>query len=339
MKGVLDSIKLSRQEEQVLVLSMSGLGDREVGEAMSLSTETVRTYWKRIRKKLDGGTRAEIIALLSQRGVRAELEAKQTENELLLKEIARRRQAEAQLQYQLGLVKSITDGAADAIFMLDARGRVTFSSLAATQIFGWNPDELEGKVFHEVFHHHRPDGREYPIAECPLQLVLRNDETVRNHEDQFFDKKGKPVAVSCSNAPIKSGGKVTGAVLIVRDVTEEKASARALQMSELRYKSLFENTLNPIFLMDHKCRCLDANQAVTKVFGYSRKETVGKDLCQTVLGPRALELVEAVRAGGPWTGSWIAHRADGSEVNCFGLAQPDRAGPDAYIWLTLRPEG
>jgi PAS domain S-box-containing protein len=74
-------------------------------------------------------------------------------------DITERKRAEERLAYQLNLTETITDNAADPLFMTDARGRVTFMNPAAEQTFGWNREELLGRVLHEQIHHHRPDGR------------------------------------------------------------------------------------------------------------------------------------------------------------------------------------
>lgn len=89
--------KLSKQEQQVLILTMAGRQDREIADQLGIQLDTVRVYWKRIRAKTDRATRAEVIALMASETSSEELEAAQRENELLLGEIVRRRGVEEEL--------------------------------------------------------------------------------------------------------------------------------------------------------------------------------------------------------------------------------------------------
>ena len=62
----------------------------------------------------------------------------------------------------------ILSSAGEGIFGLDLDGKVTFINPAAARMFGWEPDELVGKPFHETLHHTRSDGCPYPAEECPI---------------------------------------------------------------------------------------------------------------------------------------------------------------------------
>ena len=147
----------------------------------------------------------------------------------VLGEVTERKWAEEALQYQLGLTRTITDNAADSLFLWDTEGRVTFMNPAAEETFGWRQEELLGEVLHDRMHHHHPDGRPYPMSECPLIKVFESGRTLRDHEDVFYRKDGSAVDVACSHAPIVVDGRITGAVLVVRNITERKQNEEAQQ--------------------------------------------------------------------------------------------------------------
>jgi PAS domain S-box-containing protein len=167
---------------------------------------------------------------------------------LLFQDVTERRRAEAELRRELQVRDAITANAADALFLMDAAGRITFLNPAAERTFGWRADEVVGRVLHDVLHHHRPDGTPFPFAECPLGEVMRSGRTLQGHEELFFRKDGSPVPVLCSNAPLRSAeGAITGGVLVVSDISERKAaeeelrrSAEALRLSEERYRALVD---------------------------------------------------------------------------------------------------
>jgi len=161
-------------------------------------------------------------------------------NLALTAEIAERQRAEAALRYQLNLNRTITDNTAEALFMLDKGRRATFVNPAAEEMFGWQAEELLGKVLHNQIHYKHLDGTSFPMEECPLGEVFRSGQALRNHEDFFIRRDGSFVPVYCSNVPILVDGVVTGAVLAVSDITERK---RAEEERERLYREAQEAIL------------------------------------------------------------------------------------------------
>src|SRR5215217_3606693 len=186
-------------------------------------------------------------------------------------ERAKRKRAEEALQYQLGLTRTITDNAADSLFLWDTEGRVTFINPAAEETFGWRQEELLGEVLHDRMHHH-PDGRPYPMSECPLIKVFESGQTLRDHEDVFFCRDGSAVDVACSHAPIVVDGRITGAVLVVRDITERKRAQDALRASEECFKTTFEQAAVGVAHVALDGSWIRVNQRLCDILGYPRGE-------------------------------------------------------------------
>jgi PAS domain S-box-containing protein len=158
-------------------------------------------------------------------------------------DISSEKRAELELEQQSELLKTISDNATAALFMMNAQGRCTFMNPAAEAMIGFSLDEIRDMPLHDAIHHHHPDGRPYPIAECPIDRALPEDSSVRAHEDVFIRKNGDMFPVVCAAAPIfDDEGKPVGTVVEVRDVTAEKESQLAVRVSEQRYRSLVEAT-------------------------------------------------------------------------------------------------
>jgi len=186
-------------------------------------------------------------------------------------ERAKRKRAEEALQYQLGLTRTITDNAADSLFLWDTEGRVTFINPAAEETFGWRQEELLGEVLHDRMHHH-PDGRPYPMSECPLIKVFESGQTLRDHEDVFFRRDGSVVDVACSHAPIVVDGRITGAVLAVRDITERKRAREAPRESEEYFKTTFEQAAVGVAHVALDGSWIRVNQKLCDILGYPSEE-------------------------------------------------------------------
>jgi len=93
-------------------------------------------------------------------------------------------------------------------------------------------------------------------------------------------------------APIKSpDGKIIGAIETLRDLTEDKRAKEEIELqdkklsylyekhkkSEDRYRSLFNDNPNPIFIVDRQTlEILDVNHRVENEYGYNKSEILGK---------------------------------------------------------------
>ena len=92
---------------------------------------------------------------------------------------------------------------ADALYMVDPRGRIRFLNAAALRILGYEDErQLLGRPSHDTIHYLRPDGTPFPAGECPMLRPRLNGETVRVEEDWFVRQDGSLVAVSYSSAPV-----------------------------------------------------------------------------------------------------------------------------------------
>ena len=141
------------------------------------------------------------------------------------------------LGQQLSLMQAIASAAPDALFVTDAQGRITYMNPAAEGMFGYTAGEVLGKVTHDVFHYQRPDGTPLPISECVVAQAWKSGKTFLAREDVNFRKGGAAIDVSCSRAPLFEDGRITGSVLIVRDISQQK-------LAEKQYQSLQEQFLH-----------------------------------------------------------------------------------------------
>jgi two-component system cell cycle sensor histidine kinase/response regulator CckA len=150
----------------------------------------------------------------------------------LIKDDTDLKQSEELLQYQLNLADAITSNAAEALFLVDSESRTTFANPTAEAMFGWTSEELVGQPLHQKLHYGL-EGTPPSIEDGYLApRVLVSGETVREQEGFFIHKNGQSVPISCSIAPIRGDGNVAGAVLVVRDLTEQRRTELAERENE-----------------------------------------------------------------------------------------------------------
>jgi PAS domain S-box-containing protein len=122
---------------------------------------------------------------------------------------------------------------ADALYVVDAAGQITFLNPAALKILGYaDEDELLGRISHETIHYMRPDGSPFPAAECPLLRPRLTGEAIHLDLDWFVRKDTTHVAVSYSSAPVNlPDGR--GAVVAFRDISD-RLRLKELEASRTR---------------------------------------------------------------------------------------------------------
>ncbi len=169
------------------------------------------------------------------------------------KDVTERKRIDDERARTLTLLDTLATHAAEALFLMDEQGRTTFMNPAAERMFGWSRAEMQGEVLHSVVHYKRPDGAAFPIEECVIGRVMSRGEPVLGHEDDFVHKDGHFIPVSCSNAPVITQGRITGAVLVVRDLTEqrraEKESAQRAEFEQQLIGIVSHDLRNPISAM------------------------------------------------------------------------------------------
>jgi PAS domain S-box-containing protein len=182
------------------------------------------------------------------------------------------KRVQEQLARQYELTEALAKYAEDAIFLMDPEGRITYANPAAVRLFEYQPEEMLGEVLHDLLHHSYPDGRPFPVDECPTTTMLEGEGPIPVYETVFFKKDGEQVHVSCSHGRVLQGGKVIGSVKIVHDITDRILTERKLFESTHRLQTLFDNAQDTILVAGDDARYLDCNPAAVELLGYSREE-------------------------------------------------------------------
>jgi PAS domain S-box-containing protein len=134
----------------------------------------------------------------------------------------------------------ILNAAGEGIYGLDSEGKATFGNAATMEILGWKPEEVIGKRSHDIHHHSHPDGSPYPHTECPIYAALQDGEVHRVDDEVFWHVDGSPVPVEYTSTPIRQDGKIQGAVVVFRDISERKEIERQRETAFQEIKQLKE---------------------------------------------------------------------------------------------------
>jgi PAS domain S-box-containing protein len=241
----------------------------------------------------------------------------ETEEGLLLsvsiRDITDRKLADRRRE-QLAFVVDYSD---DAIIAMTLEGTIVNWNRGAERLFGYSAEEVAGKPITILL----PPELTHEIAENTDRL--RRGEVVKAQTARRR-KDGALIKVALTISPIKdSGGRVTGASAIVRDISE-------LERAEARFRGLMEAAPDAVVVIDQGGKIALVNAQVEKLFGYARGELLGQRV-EVLVPERFRTRHPDLRAG------FVAHprvRSMGAGLQLYALRKD---GTEFPVEISLSP--
>lgn len=162
----------------------------------------------------------------------------------------------------------------DAVIATDMEGHVTFMNGVAQSLTGWNQEDASGKPIQELFKLVDEKSRE---PECPVARVLREGAVDRPAGPALLiSKNGTEIPVEDNSSSIKNeSGKITGVVLVFRDITQRKLAEQALREKEERFRTMADTTPVMLWLSGADGLCNFFNQSWLDFTGRTMEQETG----------------------------------------------------------------
>jgi two-component system sensor histidine kinase HydH len=135
---------------------------------------------------------------------------------------ARRRQKRVVYEQLLEL-STLLESMPEAVFIYSRDGRVVNANRPAEELCGCEPGELLGRYFTEIAAQLNVQREQAPIAPGEMAVVraLRGETVISENRTLVHPNRRDVLTVAASASPMRSGdGRVIGALLVVRDLTE-----------------------------------------------------------------------------------------------------------------------
>jgi diguanylate cyclase (GGDEF)-like protein/PAS domain S-box-containing protein len=119
----------------------------------------------------------------------------------------------------------------DAVICTDIAGNITFLNVVAERITGWSWQEANGRPMHDVFRILDASSRE--TTPDRMELAIEENRTVYLPSNCILARRdGGEIPIEDSASPIRDrDGNSTGAVIVFRDVSAARATARQITHS------------------------------------------------------------------------------------------------------------
>ncbi|MDP2815348.1 MAG: PAS domain S-box protein, partial [Rectinemataceae bacterium] len=157
-------------------------------------------------------------------------------------------------------------------------------------------------------------------------MYISYTQAVESHmtDEVLWRKDGGSFPVEYSSMPITKDGKVIGAVVTFRDITERKQAEEALQGSESRMRAITDSAQDAILMMDSEGLISYWNPAAERILGYTSVEAIGQNLHALIMPAHYQEAHHAAfplfqqNGQGAAVGKTLdleARRKDGEEIS------------------------
>ena len=182
------------------------------------------------------------------------------QNELLI--------SSRELKENLALLKGITEGTTDAVFMKDRQGRYLMINSAGANFIGRSVADILGKDDAELF-------------DTGLAVMEADRKVMDSGVTQTLEERGTSNGISrfylATKGPYRSAhGEIIGLLGISRDITDRKRAEEEMRQSQQKLRIHFDHTPLAVVEWDLQFRVTNWNPAAERMFGYSRKEALGQ---------------------------------------------------------------
>ena len=267
-------------EMEALRKAVAEMASHETQRLVAREAATDRTYRRAIGSEIAAGL-AAMLALAAFAF-------------LLVRHLRARDHAQATIGAQNERLRITLASIGDAVITTDLDGRVTNLNPVAEALTGWPNAEAQGQALENVFAIVNETSRQ-PV-ENPALRALREGAIVglANHT-VLLGRDGTEAPIDDSAAPIRdAAGRIFGCVLVFRDISERKATERALDAAQSRLHRVVTDMAIPTMVYADDGKVLLVNEAWTDITGYPASAlTTIREWTQRAYGARG-ELMQRV---------------------------------------------
>ncbi len=219
---------------------------------------------------------------------------------------------------------SVFDSLGDAVIATDRNGVIRKINNLAVTLTGWAREESIGSKVSEIF-----KTVDEKTGEDLTNSLLNNiDDKIGDrliNTEILLSKEGKKIYIDKKATPIKDErGAILGVVLIFRDVTEKRELQEKILESEKKFRHIFEQSNDAIFLIE-KDVFRDCNSKAQNLFSCKKEGIAGRQILELF---SAANLVPSKFSTAPAYG---LIKKDASETAEFTLRKNDSSEIEVEI--------
>ena len=210
------------------------------------------------------------------------------------------------------------DVAGVAIQVIDANQIATLINKKCSEMLGDADSELLGRNWFDTL---TPERHRAKAKAIFAGMISGRTELGKCVESPVLTKGGEARIIAWYNPTLlrDKAGNVIGVLGSGEDITERRQMEKALLESEERYRTLFEDSRDAIFILDQGGRFMHANRAGLDLFGYTKEEIADLYLLERAVNPaQSQDFRERTeREGYVRDYEMKMRKKNGSEIDCL----------------------
>jgi diguanylate cyclase (GGDEF)-like protein/PAS domain S-box-containing protein len=179
----------------------------------------------------------------------------------IVRDISERKQAQEELENSRKQYLELAENAPIGILKCDQEGNIIYVNQKTLEILGSPSIEETKKINLLTFPLLVRHGFSRKLEEC-----LQNNKP-GTYEMNYESKWGKKVWLRAHVKPLANRNTVTGAQVIIDDITEKKQLEEVNRRKEERFRLMLEGIPSPAWLVSRERRILAQNKAAASLFG------------------------------------------------------------------------
>jgi PAS domain S-box-containing protein len=238
----------------------------------------------------------------------------------ICQDVTERRHADRALREAEEMYRGIFENAMEGMFQSTPDGGYIAVNPALARLYGYESPQAMVAEVTDIARQIYVD----PARRQEFKRLLETTGAVRDFDVEVRRRDGSLTWVR-ANARYMRGedGRPGWFQGFAIDVAEQRRTAQALRESEERYRNLFENSRDAVFIVEYG-RVLAANPAARELFGYEQDELGQLRVEDLLVSPRPMALLRGLVRDAVHDLEVTLRRRDGAEVHCVASVNPRR---------------
>ncbi|HEY6626055.1 MAG TPA: PAS domain S-box protein [Ignavibacteriaceae bacterium] len=195
----------------------------------------------------------------------------------IARDITEKLRLEEKLKASESLYKDLFENADDPMYTHDLKGNILTINKVALKLLAVTEEEIIGSNISKWV---TPES--YKIFVDRVRKIFLNQPLEELVVMEVINKKGEHKWGEARTRLLKDGNKIIGTHGIMRDITEKMRLEKELKESEEKYRDLFENAQDAMYVLDDEGNFLKLNKVGLQTLGCIKEEVIGTNISEWI---------------------------------------------------------
>jgi len=231
-----------------------------------------------------------------------------------------KKRLEQELKESEAKYRDLFENANEAMYTHDLKGNFLSINKLGSQLLGATVEDIIGSNIKEWLAPHS-----FEIFEDRVRKIFLNQPLEEPVVVEGITRNGEHKWGEVTTRLIKDGNRIVGVHGISRDITEKIRLQKELKESEEKYRDLFENAQDAIYVLDNEINFIKLNKIGIEMLGCTKDEVIGTNISRWVT-PESLRIIQ----------ERLKKRISGEKVNPTDTLELVGKNNE-HRWVEIRP--